>query len=123
MHCRYDVLLTVHAIRVGMTCLGGKIVGVSACLCMYVRVCVRVCVVVTTWRHMRQMSQSKIDYYFRSEVLGILGADSTSVKRHRVQFVYTALVTQGEKEMSHLTTHSTHFIQCYIASGIWLWAP
>ena len=27
--------------------------------------------------------------------------------------------TKGRKEMFYLTTHSTHFIYCYMASDIW----
>ena len=37
-----------------------------------------------------------------------------------VQWIPPILVIQREREMFHLTTHSTHFIYGYMASDIWL---
>ena len=38
----------------------------------------------------------------------------------RAGFGFSKVSWEGRKEMFYLTTHSTHFIYCYMASDIWL---
>ena len=46
--------------------------------------------------------------------------DQQEVRQHDAITLLTSMCIEGGMEMFYLTTHSTHFMYCYMASDIWL---